>query len=88
VPFFSLAWCVERSSKVRLKLRISVFQMDFSECNSIFTKDIFLEIQYKYRYLYIYINTYPYEYMHAYTISISTSERLSRLDLEIHKVDH
>jgi hypothetical protein len=34
------------------------------------------------------MSNYPYEYMHAHPIPINTSERLSRLDLEIHKVGH
>jgi hypothetical protein len=29
-----------------------------------------------------------YEYMYAHSISISTFKRLSRFDLEIHKVGH
>jgi hypothetical protein len=32
--------------------------------------------------------THPYEYMHAHITPMSTSERLSRLDLEIHEVGH
>jgi hypothetical protein len=32
--------------------------------------------------------THPYEYMHGHSIHMSTSERLSRLDLEIHEVGH
>jgi hypothetical protein len=48
---------------------------------------IFLETQYKHRY------SYPYEYLslrhtYVYLIFMSTSERLSRLNLEIHKVGH
>jgi hypothetical protein len=34
------------------------------------------------------ISIHSYEHMHVYTIPMSTSERLNRLDLEIHKVDH
>jgi hypothetical protein len=34
------------------------------------------------------MSTYPYEYMYVQAIPISTSERLSRLDLEIHEVGH
>jgi hypothetical protein len=36
----------------------------------------------------IYTSTYPYEHTHTHPTSMSTSERLSRLDLEIHKVGH
>jgi hypothetical protein len=42
----------------------------------------------------VYIDTHtrmsihPYEYTHAHPTPMSTSERLSRLDLEIHKVGH
>jgi hypothetical protein len=34
------------------------------------------------------MNTHTYEHMHTHPIYISTSERLSRLDLEIHEVGH
>jgi hypothetical protein len=34
------------------------------------------------------MSTHPYKYTHAHSTSMSTSERLSRLDLEIHKVGH
>jgi hypothetical protein len=34
------------------------------------------------------INTHLYEHIYAHSILMSTSERLSRLDLEIHKVGH
>jgi hypothetical protein len=33
-------------------------------------------------------STHLYEHMHAHPIPMSTSERLSRLDLEIHEVGH
>jgi hypothetical protein len=36
----------------------------------------------------IHESTYPYEYMHTHLIFMSISERLSRLDLEIHEVGH
>jgi hypothetical protein len=32
--------------------------------------------------------TYPYKYTYVYSSSINTFERLSQLDLEIHKVSH
>jgi hypothetical protein len=32
------------------------------------------------------MSTYLYEHMYAHSIFISTSERLNRLDLEIHEV--
>jgi hypothetical protein len=32
--------------------------------------------------------THPYKYTYSHHISMSTSERVSRLDIEIHKVDH
>jgi hypothetical protein len=32
--------------------------------------------------------THPYTHTHAHPILMSTSERLSRLDLEIHEVGH
>jgi hypothetical protein len=34
------------------------------------------------------MSTHPYEHTHVYVIPMTTSERLSRLDLEIHEVDH
>jgi hypothetical protein len=34
------------------------------------------------------MSTYLYEYMHAHPTLMSTSKKLSRLDLEIHEVDH
>jgi hypothetical protein len=34
------------------------------------------------------MSTHSYEYTHAHPTPMSTSERLSRLDLEIHKVGH
>jgi hypothetical protein len=34
------------------------------------------------------MSTYLYQYTHAHPTLMSTYERLSRLDLEIHKVDH
>jgi hypothetical protein len=34
------------------------------------------------------MSTHPYEYAHAHPTLISISERLSRLDLEIHEVGH
>jgi hypothetical protein len=34
------------------------------------------------------MRTHPYKHTHAHPISMSISERLSRFDLEIHKVDH
>jgi hypothetical protein len=34
------------------------------------------------------MSIHPYEYMHAHSITMSTSERLNRLDLEIHEVGH
>jgi hypothetical protein len=37
--------------------------------------------------IYIYMSNHPYEYTHAHPTSINTSERLERLDLEIHEVD-
>jgi hypothetical protein len=33
------------------------------------------------------ISTHPYEHTYIYHITISTSEKLSQLDLEIHKVN-
>jgi hypothetical protein len=32
--------------------------------------------------------THPYEHAYAYSTPMSTSEKLSRLDLEIHEVGH
>jgi hypothetical protein len=34
------------------------------------------------------MSIHPYEHTHTHLISMSTSERLSRLDLEIHEVSH
>jgi hypothetical protein len=34
------------------------------------------------------MSTHLYEHIYAHPTSMSTSERLSRLDLEIHEVDH
>jgi hypothetical protein len=34
------------------------------------------------------MSTHPYEHTHAHPTSMSTSERLSRLDLEIYEVGH
>jgi hypothetical protein len=34
------------------------------------------------------MSTHSYEHTHAHHIPMSTSEKLSRVDLEIHKVDH
>jgi hypothetical protein len=34
------------------------------------------------------MSTYPYKYMHAHSTPMSTPERVSQLDLEIHKVGH
>jgi hypothetical protein len=34
------------------------------------------------------MNTYSYEHIYAYHICISTSERLSRLDFEIHEIGY
>jgi hypothetical protein len=34
------------------------------------------------------MSTYPYEHMHTHSIPVRTSERLGRLDLDIHKVGH
>jgi hypothetical protein len=34
------------------------------------------------------MSTYSYEYMHTHSTLMSTSERLSRLDLEIYEVGH
>jgi hypothetical protein len=34
------------------------------------------------------MSTHPYEHTHAHPTSMSIFERLSRLDLEIHKVGH
>jgi hypothetical protein len=34
------------------------------------------------------MSTYLYKYTYIYPIPMSTSERLSRLDLEIHEVGH
>jgi hypothetical protein len=34
------------------------------------------------------MNTYLYEHMYAHPIIMSISERLSRLNLEIHKIGH
>jgi hypothetical protein len=34
------------------------------------------------------MTTYLYEYMYVHPIFMSTSERLDRLDLEIHKIGH
>jgi hypothetical protein len=34
------------------------------------------------------MSTHPYEHKHTHHIPMSTSERLSRLDLEIHEVGH
>jgi hypothetical protein len=42
----------------------------------------------KRRYLYIYMSIYFYKHTHIYYTSMSISKKLSRLDLEIHKVDH
>jgi hypothetical protein len=35
-----------------------------------------------------YMSTHPYEHTHTHSTSVSTSERLSRLDIEIHKIGH
>jgi hypothetical protein len=34
------------------------------------------------------MSTYPYEHIHTYSILMNIFERLSRFDLEIHKVGH
>jgi hypothetical protein len=34
------------------------------------------------------MNTHSYKYTYAHPTRMSTSKKLSRLDLEIHKVDH
>jgi hypothetical protein len=34
------------------------------------------------------MSTHPYEHTHTHSTSVSTSERLSRLDIEIHKIGH
>jgi hypothetical protein len=34
------------------------------------------------------MSTHLYEHIHAHSIPMSTSERLSRLDLEIYKIDY
>jgi hypothetical protein len=34
------------------------------------------------------MSTHSYEHTHAYPIPMSTFKRLSRLDFEIHEVDH
>jgi hypothetical protein len=34
------------------------------------------------------MNTYPYEHTHVHPTPITTSERLSRIDLEIYEVGH
>jgi hypothetical protein len=34
------------------------------------------------------MSTYSYKHMHTHSIFMSASERLSRLDLEIHEVGH
>jgi hypothetical protein len=34
------------------------------------------------------MNTHPYKYIYIQSTSINTSERLNRLDLEIHKVGY
>jgi hypothetical protein len=34
------------------------------------------------------MSIHPHEYMHAHSILMSISERLSRLNLKIHKVSH
>jgi hypothetical protein len=34
------------------------------------------------------MNTHLYKYIHAYSTHITTSERLSRLNLEIYEVSH
>jgi hypothetical protein len=34
------------------------------------------------------MSTYSYKYIRAHLISMSNSEKLSRLDLKIHEVDH
>jgi hypothetical protein len=34
------------------------------------------------------MSTHPYEHTHAHPTHMTTSERLDRLDLEIHEVDH
>jgi hypothetical protein len=46
----------------------------------------FREIQYIYVDTHIYMITHPYKYIYIYTNFMSTSENISRLDLEIHKV--
>jgi hypothetical protein len=38
--------------------------------------------------IYIHINTHLHKYTYVYSISMSTSERLTRLNLKIHKVGH
>jgi hypothetical protein len=48
---------------------------------------LFLETQYKHIYSYTYKHS-SYEYTHTHPTPMSTFERLSRLDLEINKVDH
>jgi hypothetical protein len=34
------------------------------------------------------MSIHPYKYMHTHPITMNTSKRLSRIDLEIHKVGH
>jgi hypothetical protein len=34
------------------------------------------------------MSTHSYEYTHAHSSTMNTSEKLSRLDFEIHKVGH
>jgi hypothetical protein len=56
------------------------------------TRDLKLDVPvfdfiYDTLYIYIYLRT-PHEHTYAHPTSMSTSERLSRLDLEIHEVSH
>jgi hypothetical protein len=43
---------------------------------------------YKHRYLYTYEHSHLYEYIYTHITPMNISEKLNRLDLKIHEVDH
>jgi hypothetical protein len=74
--FFFKQWVCERSA------------LWFIDNNSMASKNLSEKIFFSNADTHTCMSTHPYKHTHVHSAPMSTSERLSRLDLEIHEVGH
>jgi hypothetical protein len=78
LSFFSTSGSTATLARVSVSLLMSNYNQTF----------ITMSFFYKHRYLYMYEHSHLYEYIYAHITPMNIFEKLSRLDLKIHEVDH